>query len=265
MRKAHPELVLLFAALSLSTACGAKGDDDGDDDSMAGSPGTGGSSGGGSSGSSGSSSSKMVLYDFASAAATPLCPPPGTAEGCWAIQDYTPGDDDYVNVFAGTDNADIRATSLTWDGGEGSDTQPGRLKFVIPFTDWNQLADIQINFTGEAKPTDWSGKILRAQVMLESGGSSEASFPSGSYMFVKTGTEYVWAKGSSANLGTAMANLWQPLNFSLEAPEDTDETKQDYRSSEIVSFGAQVYSGGGTGDSGKPTEAVVYFDSFTLE
>jgi hypothetical protein len=273
MRKARPELVLLFAALFLSTACGAKGDDDGDDDGEAGSSGesngsggSGGSSGStGSGGISGSATARVTLYDFSSAAATPLCPPPGTSEGCWAVQDYTPGDANYVNVFAGADNADIREDNLTWDGEEGSDGTPGRLKFVIPFTNWNQLADIQINFGGDAKPSDWSGKVLRSQVMIESGGSSAPSYPTGSYMFVKTGTEYVWAKGSSANLGSAMAGLWQPLTFAMESPEDADETKQDYNSAEIVAVGAQVFSGGGSGDEGKPTEAVVYFDTFTLE
>jgi hypothetical protein len=264
MRMARPELVLLLAALSFSTACGAKGgDDDGDDDSMAGTGGTGGGTAG-TGGGGGTSSTAMTLYGFDSADTAGLCTAAG-AEGCWAIQDYTPSDAMYVNVFAGPDNATIRATNLSWDGGNGANGMPGRLKFEIPFTDWNQLADIQINFTGDMKGSDWTGKVLRADIMLESGASSDPSYPTGSYMFVKTGADYVWAKGLDANLGTTMLNLWQKLNFPLNSPAQADESKAPYDPAMILALGLQVYSGGGNSDTGKPTTAIVYVDNFTLQ
>lgn len=250
-----PQLLVVFAALALSAGCGAKGDDD---EGTAGTGGTGATGSGGSGGSGGKAAvQQTVVWGFDSG-----------IEG-FSFQDYEPGDAMYVNVFAGADKATLRTQSLTWDEGQGADGMGGRLKLEIPFTDWNQLADIQINLMGELLgqpvPADWSGKILHADIMLESGGSPNASYPSGSYPFVKTGPDYVWAKGSDTNLGPTTFGLWQKLSFAIDTPNqvDTSDGKM-HDEAAVVAVGLQVFSGGGSGEP-KPTSATIYVDRFTLE
>src|SRR5687768_2312886 len=82
----------------------------------------------------------------------------------FTFQDYTPGDTMYTNIF----DVDPANATLTWDNGDGSDGEPGRAKLIMNFSDWNQLADIQLNFMGE-DIKDWSGKIIKTKVMVEQG------------------------------------------------------------------------------------------------
>lgn len=317
MRMARPELVLLFAALSFSTACGAKGDDDDGDDDTAGTggtgPGSGGTSGSGSGGDTSSGgtagrgggdtsaggtsggsasggaggtggSAKMTLFAFENEEAAKVCAPPVTGDqsSCFSFQNYRPSDANYVNVFANPDPEDeekypdgtedsaytedlaaaqvLRAESLDWSDEPGDDEAPGVLELDIPFSDKNQLADIQFNFSGEMAGSDWSGKVLRADIMIEEGCSPDPSAPCGAYLFVKTGADYVWAKGTDANLGAGTYGVWQTVSFNLDLPAQNND---GYSASEIVSFGLQVYSGpGGTEPA---TDAVIYVDNFSIE
>jgi hypothetical protein len=169
---------------------------------------------------------------------------------------YSPDDPTYVNIASTAANV-----MMSNDNGEGPDGEPGRLKLAMNFSDWNQLADIQVNFSGDSVK-DWLGKKLKAQVMLESGFSPNPSCPGGTYLFVKTGAEYVWAKGQDTNLDATTAGTWQPVVFNIDLPS---QSNSPYDPASIVSVGLQFYSNSGTGCSELPGPTVVYVDNFTVE
>lgn len=220
-----PHLAAILS-LGLTTACGDKGGDDG---------GTGG----------GGSNAVETVFAFDSG-----------VEG-FKFEDYTPGDVTYTNIF---DVAPANAT-IAPDAGNGPDGKPGRAKLSMNFTNWNQLADIQVNFMGD-QIKDWAGKRLKAGVMLESGFSANPSCPGGTYLFVKTGADYVWARGGEVNMDQATLNQWQNVTFVIDVPT---QQNSPYDPLQIVSVGLQFYSNGGGGCSELPTPATVYVDHFTVE
>jgi hypothetical protein len=150
---------------------------------------------------------------------------------------------------------------ISYDAGNGPDGKPGRAKLEMAFSNWNQLADIQVNFMGE-NIKDWAGKKLEASVMLERGFSPNASCPGGSYSFVKTGAEYVWARGQEVNLDATTAGTWQVVPFNIDVPS---QANSPYDPVSIVSVGLQFYSNSVSGCSELPEPAVVYVDNFTVE
>jgi hypothetical protein len=232
-----PHLAAILS-LGLTTACGDKG---GDDD-----PGT---PGGG----------VETVFAFESG-----------IEG-FKFEAYDPGeaaDPTYDNIASTTDAAHARTAAeaamnakISYDAGNGPDGKPGRAKLEMAFNNWNQLADIQVNFMGE-NIKDWAGKKLKAQVMLESGFSMNASCPGGTYLFVKTGAEYVWAKGNDTNLDQTTLGQWQAVSFIIDLPA---QANTPYDPVSIVSVGLQFYSNSGSGCMELPEPAVVYVDAFTVE
>lgn len=245
MRFGHPRLashlphLAALLSLGLTTACGDKGGDDG---------GTGGTG-------------PMVETVFAFDSGV---------EG-FKFEAYDPGeaaDPTYDNIASTMDAAHARTAAeaamnavITNDMGEGPDGEAGRLKLAMNFSNWNQLADIQVNFSGDSVK-DWLGKKLRAQVMLEAGFSPNPSCPGGTYLFVKTGAEYVWAKGQDTNLDATTAGTWQSVVFNIDLPS---QSNSPYDPASIVSVGLQFYSNSGSGCPELPEPAVVYVDDFTVE
>jgi hypothetical protein len=225
---------------SLSFACGDKGSDDGDDEGSGGMAVGGGSGGtsataGSTAGGTGGAVTATVLYGF-----------DNDVEG-FKFEMYTPGEP-YVNVGP--------EAEIEWDGGNGQDGQPGRLKLTIPFSDFNQLADIQINFPAR----DFSGKTIRAYAMLESGFSSDMSAPGGGYIFVKTGTAFTWAKGQDKNLPLG---TWTPFIAEADSLIGADTATVEPDPTAVVSLGMQFYSGTGSATADPPTTAIIYVDRFT--
>ncbi len=223
---------LLTAVMAISTVgCGAKGDDD-DSSNTGGTGGTGGNP-------------VEMVFAFDT-----------TTEG-FTFQDYAPGDAMYHNIF----HEDMSSCTLTNDGGDGSDGMPGRAKLVMNFSDWNQLADIQVNFSGDSVKS-WLNKKLKAQVMLETGFSTNPSCPGGTYMFLKTGATYVWARGQETNLDQTGIGTWNTVTFTADIPSQANDK---YDPAEVVSIGLQFYSGSGTSCPEMPRPVTAYVDSFTVE
>lgn len=185
---------------------------------------------------------------------------------------YDPGEAEettYDNIASTTDAAHPRTAAeaaenakIEFDAGNGPDGKPGRLKLSMNFTNWNQLADIQINFMGE-EIKDWSGKKLTAKVMLETGFSPDPSCPGGTYLFAKTGAEWVWAKGGQDIQLTEMsAGQWQTVPFIMDLPGDNNP---GYDAVEVRATGLQFYSNSGSNTCAVPAPAVVYVDDFVVE
>jgi hypothetical protein len=183
-----------------------------------------------------------------------------TVEG-FQFEDYTPTDTTYTNIY---DVAPADAL-ISHDTGDGPDGKPGRLKLSMNFTGWNQLADIQVNYMGE-EIKDWDGKTLKAKVMLESGFSPNPSCPGGTYMFAKTGAEWVWARGiSDVQLTSMTAGQWQEVVFILNLP---GQANAGFDPVQVRALGLQFYSNSGgqcSEDADLPQPVVAYVDAFTIE
>jgi len=239
-------LVSCLAFGSLSAGCGEKGSGTGDETGGAagtsgGSAGSGGATGG-NGGSGGTPAEEMVLFGFDT-----------NVEG-FQYEIYEPGPDangtTYTNVGADS--------TIDWDDGEGADGQPGRLRLEMPFSAPNELADIQVNYPA-TDLQDWSGKTLRASVMVESGLSTDESNPSGAYIFVKTTSGYIWGRGLDGNLLPSALGTWVKLAFVLDDPSQSND---GFDASQVISLGIQFFTGGqATG----VTESVVYVDQFTIQ
>lgn len=249
--------IACFGLASVLAACGDKGTGDGTESggsagtsptsggstSSGGTGGSAGSSGetggtGASGGSGGGSVDAMTLFGF------------DEDEEGFSFEMYEPDDPTYTNV--GMDAV------MAWDDGPGADGADGRLRLEIPFSGYNQLCDIQLNMSA----VDWSGKKLRAKVMIESGFSPDGSAPGGGYIFVKTGTAYVWGRGPTINLPPETFGEWAEMEFVLDSP---DQVNPDFDPSSVVSVGIQLYTGQGGTDLPDPTDTVAYVDLFTIE
>lgn len=244
-RRSFPLGLMVTLVLSLaSAACGGKGDGEPEETPSGGMTGAGGSGAGNTSGTTGGTSSgPEVLFGF-----------DADTEGfAWDL--YSPDDPTYVNV----PNETGAESMLTWDGGTGSDGEPGRLKLSVPFDDYNQLADIQINV---AVPEDWTGKTVRVRIMIESGFSPDASAPGGAYIFLKTGADYVWGKGNDLSLPPTTVGEWGEAAFPVASPV---QTNSGFDPSQVVSLGVQFYTGGGGDGLEPPSATVAYVDAFSLE
>src|SRR5688572_30448444 len=129
-----PHLAAILS-LGLTAACGDKGGDD---------PGAGGG---------GNMPTVETVFAFDSG-----------VEG-FKFEAYDPGeaaDTTYDNIASTTDAAHARTAAeaamnakISYDAGNGPDGKPGRAKLEMNFTNWNQLADIQVNFSGE-NIKDWA-------------------------------------------------------------------------------------------------------------
>ena len=242
-------LLATFVVAALAAACGDKGDSGDDTDSggggKLGSSGASGQtsagSGGSGGGSGGTAAMAKVLYGF------------DTTDEGFKWEDYE-AQPPLVNLSD--------KSTLSWDDGAGQDGNPGRLKLEIPFDDFNQLADIQLNI---AMPgVDYTGKTLIAYVNLESGFSPNPSHPGGSYIFVKTGAAWSWARGDSGNLSTETVGQWVKLQFSLQSPQQTADAAT-YDQASVVAIGIQLYSGSGAAGAEPPTPVVAYVDNISLQ
>jgi len=179
-----------------------------------------------------------------------------TVEG-FTFQTYEPGDPMYHNIYFD----DPANAVISWDGGAGSDSEAGRAKLVMNFSNWNQLADIQLNFSGDSIK-EWLGKMVKAKVMLESGFSTNPSCPGGGYLFVKTGADYVWARGGTINLEQTGLGQLQTMAFDIDIPS---EANSPYDPAQVLAVGIQFYSSGGAGCSELPAPVTAYVDTFTVE
>jgi len=173
------------------------------------------------------------------------------------FETYEPGDPMYHNIYFD----DPANAVLSWDGEAGSDGEAGRLKLAMNFSNWNQLADIQLNLSGD-DIIDGLGKIMRAKVMLESGFSTNPSCPGGSYLFLKTGAEYVWARGETINLEQTGLGVWNTVTFQIDSPS---QSNSPYDPAQILALGLQFYSSGGSGCSELPAAVTAYVDTITIE
>lgn len=222
---------------------------------------SGGASGGGAAGSGGNSGAGGGAGSAQSGSGGASCVPYQPTTGATILHSFdvdtegfgwntTPISDPMYTVIS---NAQV-----SWDAGIGPDCRPGRLKLTIPFTDWDQLANIEIAL---ATPRDLLGQLLSARILFESGGSENPSCPLGGYLYVFTGDGAAWAKGFDVDLERSVAENWWRLSFNIDAPT---QSTSPYDPADVRTLGMQIYTGSGFCIE-LPTELVMYLDDLLFE
>jgi hypothetical protein len=145
-------------------------------------------------------------------------------------------------------------TAVSWDSTEGSPT-PGSLKVTAAFTDWNQWVEVQ---TAMLKPLlDFTGKKLHVRMKVASGFGTDMYALCGAQAIVDTTSAYVQINNyTMVQLGTG----WQ--EFVVDA---STGTAGGFDPKMVITYGLHITSGQGNATAAKPTPAVFYVDSFSLE
>ncbi len=167
------------------------------------------------------------------------------------------GDAAETNVAAST------FIPLTWDPSEGSPA-PGALKVTIPFTDFNQYITIGKYFELDALQ-DWSNRTLHVRIMITSGHNIDPNAPMIANTFVQSFVSGATDPYPVAGRGGPVQETdsgWQ--EFTVNAAS-ANYVQAGWDPTKVFHFGVQLKSGYTSLSPAKPTTAVVYFDSFSLE
>jgi hypothetical protein len=151
--------------------------------------------------------------------------------------------------------------TVAWDGSMG-DPNPGSLKIMAPFSDYNQFVDIVHSF-GSSMLKNWTGLKMHVKVKVASGGNPTTENPMGVQPYLNTGTNYKYC-GKYTNL--VAGNGWNDYVLDLTA----DCASAGIDPTMVIQFGVAIQAGSGLNSDGgmnpnKPTAAVIYVDSFWLE
>jgi hypothetical protein len=216
---------------------GAGGSQTGGGGGGAGQAGTGGAPSDAASGDS--AGGDTILFAFAS-----------TVEGFKFNTYGTTADADLPNVLS--DKMTISADTAV------GDPSPGSLKVVIPFTAYDQQAELLSTFDDTALK-NLAGKTLFAKVRLDSGFSPDVSAKGGLVFYVETTTTWIYGQAPWQNVDPTI-NDWVDYTFDLSAP-DAPNTKTGFDPAKVKAIGFRFDTGGGVGATAKPTEATFHIDT----
>jgi hypothetical protein len=169
-------------------------------------------------------------------------------------------DPPYKNLSNSGDNPYDGRVVVRWSDAEGIDGEPGVIELSAPFGGYQELVDLQLNLD---EPVDWSDKTIRAYVKIVDGFVPSRTDPGGGYVFVKTGTAFVFGRGAWTKLWPECQGEWIEFAIHIAVP---DEANAGYDPTDVRSIGVQVSTGDGPiVPEDLPTPATVYIDSFTIE
>ena len=208
-----------------------------------------------SSGGMGGTAGERVLYDFAD------------DDGGVAILDYAGDEVDgvqYVNVGNADDreiwmglDPDTSAPRAAWSNSDGFDGSSGLLEVHAPFNGFNQSVDLEWH---PDAPIDLSGQILMARVLVADGFVTGTGAVGGSYLFAKSGVDWLYAYGHWQNILQDDYGSWIELEFELDSP---NYAMDGFDPTQIRAIGVQISTGAGEGDT-LPSSATVCIDHITL-
>jgi len=149
--------------------------------------------------------------------------------------------------------------AITFDKDVGGPT-PGSLKVVVPFTAYDQQADLLSTFDDTALK-NLSGKTLFAQVRLDSGFSPDVSAQGGLVFYVETTTTWIYGQAPWQNVDPTV-NDWAEYKFDLSAP-DLVNTKPNFDPTKVKAIGFRFDTGSGnvTPAPAAPTAATFHIDT----
>jgi hypothetical protein len=130
------------------------------------------------------------------------------------------------------------ASAAAWDGTVGA---PGASAILhVPFS----AIDQKVQFSVQPSPAlDLRGKTLTAQVILDSGLTSDAVNPGGVKLFVKSGAAWVYAATAWRNFQAGAG--WITLSMAVDTPDYVDPAGT-HDPSQIVEIGVEVATGSAT-------------------
>lgn len=229
-------------AATLSAAAGCSSDPNG------GSTGTGGAGGKATAGGTGGAAS--VSLGAITGTALQTFDAAGSVNG-FMLSNYTPADGE-TNLAVAAPSAAM--TTITWNASEGS-PGPGALQINAAFSDWNQW--VEVNANTQMPLLDWTGKKLHVRLKVGSGFGSDMYAQGGAQILVDSTTSYVQV---NAGQMIPLGNQWQEFTIDLSTA-----TAAGFMANQVITYGIHIYSGSGNPTAAKPTPAVLYVDSFSLE
>jgi hypothetical protein len=158
------------------------------------------------------------------------------------------------------------AATLLWNASDGS-PGAGALRSDAPFSDYNQYITVERGFPNTSLQ-DWTGKTkLHVRVKVESGLNQSPSNPAGIQPYITTYTAPVDGGQAGYNFKGNYVNLIAGNGWNDYV---VDFSTAGFNLATVLNYGVQIQTGNGAmGDGGvnpvKPTTAVVWVDSFTLE
>jgi hypothetical protein len=251
--RVRTSLLCAFVAVN-SVACGDKGSGNGDEE-------TGGSSSAGTSTNAGTSSagtSSGKAGDTASGGSSA-----GTSSSAGAskvfsfdtdVEKFKVQDSSAATDVVPVPKADVM---LSFNADDGS-PDPGSLQLDIPYSAASQYVSAGVNLD-EGMTADLTGKKLKAMVKIVSGYGSEDDImtaPGNAKLYIKTGTTYVYASASVANI-TAIGT-WAAIEFDPEFPGY--QAEGDYNIKDMREIGIQMDTNSA---STTAAPAVVLIDSIS--
>ena len=127
-------------------------------------------------------------------------------------------------------------TAASWDAAAG-DPANGSAKLDIAFSATSQKLDFSIALSS----ANLSGKTLTARVRLDSGLSGDTSNPGGAKLYVKSGSNYVYADGGWNNMDSSKG--WVTLTLSVTSPSGFVQNPAQYMPSDIREIGIEFATG----------------------
>jgi hypothetical protein len=172
-----------------------------------------------------------------------------TSSGNFILSNYAPTNGE-VNLAV----ASPGTTTVSWDGTEGSPTA-GSLKVMAPFSDWNQWVEVQASTL--MPYMDFTGKKLHVRLKVASGFGSDMYALGGAQALVNTTSSYVQVNAAT---NVALGTGWQEFTVDVSTA-----TLPGFDAKMVITYGLHIYSGAGNSTAAKPTAAVFYVDSFSIE
>jgi hypothetical protein len=149
-------------------------------------------------------------------------------------------------------SATTLAPQLTWNGSIGNPS-PGSLELVAAFSGTSQTVELARSLV---TALDLTGATLTAKVKLESGLSTDTTNLGSTKLYVKTGSQYIYASGAPVNL-TPGAD-WVNLSFPTATPTYTATVDGGaYDPAQVKELGVEI----NTGSAGTYTTATLHIDS----
>jgi hypothetical protein len=143
------------------------------------------------------------------------------------------------------------STALSFSASAGF-PEAGALEVQVPFTGTDQRLAVEVPL---GSSVDMRGLSVTASLALESGMSSDTENPSVVKVFAKSGANYLYASGPTADLQPGGG--WMTITFDIDAPDYVDASGA-FDPSDVREIGLELNTGPSTGAI---STAVIHIDN----
>jgi hypothetical protein len=145
----------------------------------------------------------------------------------------------------------------TFPGGD-----PGSMRIQVPFSNYEQEADVQHAF---ACPVDLSNRTLFVRIKVDSGFTVDPSYPGGFILSVSSGATRAYASSVYMNLSGANDGEWLEVDLNMSAIPFVDGNNTGpFDPTQVVAVGLHFNTGSSPATGGAPARTPATFHIDTL-